>query len=105
MNSAEGQVIVSGYTDDQPIRGVTFPSNWHLSQGRADAVKEILTKYVTDGATRIRSEGRGETNPVAPNDTAENRAKNRRVEIILFVTGTGSRLGSETQQIVPNINH
>ena len=105
LNSAEGQVIVSGYTDDQPIRGVTFPSNWHLSQGRADAVKEILTKYVTDGATRIRSEGRGETNPVAPNDTAENRAKNRRVEIILFVTGTGSRLGSETQQIVPNINH
>lgn len=94
LNSAEGQIIVSGYTDDQPIRGVAFPSNWHLSQGRADAVKEILTKYVSQGTTRIRAEGRGETNPVAPNDNPENRAKNRRVEIILFITDKGPRLGT-----------
>lgn len=95
LNSTEGQVIISGYTDDQPIRGVAFPSNWHLSQGRADAVKEILTKYVANGTTRIRAEGRGETNPVAENDSPENRAKNRRVEITLFITGNGARLGTE----------
>ena len=95
LNSAEGQIIISGYTDDQPIHSITFPSNWHLSQGRADAVKEILTKYVVNGATRIRAEGRGETNPVAKNDNPENRAKNRRVEIILFISDNGVRLGTD----------
>lgn len=101
LDSAEGQIIVSGYTDDQPIRGVAFPSNWYLSQGRADAVKDILAKYVSNGTSRIRSEGRGETNPVVPNDSAENRAKNRRVEITLFTTGSGARLGSATIDNTP----
>ena len=53
-----------------------------------------------NGANRIRSEGRGSTNPVAPNDSPENKAKNRRVEITLFATDTnGPKLGRET--IVP----
>lgn len=97
LNSAEGQIVVTGYTDDSPIRSLTFPSNWHLSQGRADAVKEILNKYVTNGVNRIRSEGRGSTNPVAPNDTPDNKAKNRRVEITLFTTGSGPKLGTSTE--------
>lgn len=94
LDSVEGQIIVTGYTDNQPIQSLNFPSNWHLSQARADAVKEILLNYVKNGGTRIRSEGRGSTDPVAPNDTLENRAKNRRVEITLFTTGTGPKLGS-----------
>lgn len=75
LDSVEGQIIVTGYTDNQPIQSLNFPSNWHLSQARADAVKEILLNYVKNGGTRIRSEGRGSTDPVAPNDTLENRAK------------------------------
>lgn len=94
LNSVEGQIVVTGYTDDQPIQSLTFPSNWHLSQGRSDAVKEILLSYVNNGAGRIRSEGRGSTNPVVPNNSPENRAKNRRVEITLFTTGNGPKLGS-----------
>ena len=94
LDCVEGQIIVTGYTDNQPIQSLNFPSNWHLSQARADAVKEILLNYVKNGGTRIRSEGRGSTDPVAPNDTLENRAKNRRVEITLFTTGTGPKLGS-----------
>ena len=97
LDSVEGQIIVTGYTDNQPIQSLNFPSNWHLSQARADAVKEILLKYVKNGGTRIRSEGRGSTDPVAPNDTLENRAKNRRVEITLFTTGTGPKLGSTVE--------
>ena len=97
LDSVEGQIIVTGYTDNQPIQSLNFPSNWHLSQARADAVKEILLNYVKNGGTRIRSEGRGSTDPVAPNDTLENRAKNRRVEITLFTTGTGPKLGSAVE--------
>lgn len=104
LDSVEGQIIVTGYTDNQPIQSLNFPSNWHLSQARADAVKEILLNYVKNGGTRIRSEGRGSTDPVAPNDTLENRAKNRRVEITLFTTGTGPKLGStvEIKNDTPN---
>lgn len=97
LDSVDGQVVVTGYTDDKPIQSLNFPSNWHLSQGRADAVKEILLSYVKNGGTRIRSEGRGSTNPVAPNDTLENRAKNRRVEITLFTIGNGPKLGSTVE--------
>jgi type VI secretion system ompA/motB family protein len=93
LDSVEGQIVVTGYTDDKPIQSLNFPSNWHLSQARADAVKEILLNYIKNGGTRIRSEGRGSTDPVAPNNTLENRAKNRRVEITLFTTGTGPKLG------------
>lgn len=86
LQGINGQVVVTGYTDDTPIQSITFPSNWHLSQARADAVKEILTSYI-ESKDRIRSEGRGSTNPVVPNDTAENKAKNRRVEITVYSLG------------------
>lgn len=77
-----GTVIVSGYTDTTPIRTLRFPSNWHLSDERARAVADLL---VANGVPkeRMRSEGRAESDPVAPNDTPANRALNRRVEITL----------------------
>lgn len=77
-----GGVLVTGYTDNTPIRTLRFPSNWHLSEDRAQAVRDVLL-----GAglprERIRAEGRAEADPVAPNDTPANRALNRRVEITL----------------------
>lgn len=77
-----GGVVVSGYTDNTPIRTLRFPSNWHLSDERARVVAELL---VAKGLPRerIRSEGRAESDPVAPNDSPANRALNRRVEITL----------------------
>ncbi len=86
LQGISGQVVVTGYTDDTPIQSITYPSNWHLSQARADAVKEILVGYVED-KSRIRSEGRGSTNPVVANDTSDNKAKNRRVEITVYSLG------------------
>lgn len=99
LESAQGQVVVTGYTDDTPIQSITFPSNWHLSQARADAVKDILLKYVTT-KDRIRSEGQGATNPVVPNDSPENKAKNRRVEITLYTTGDGPKLATSVEKVV-----
>ena len=84
LNQVKGRIVVSGFTDDQPIRSSAFPSNWHLSQSRADAVKLILSNYVQD-VSRIRSEGKGEENPAVPNNSPENRAKNRRVEITVYI--------------------
>jgi type VI secretion system protein ImpK len=84
VSKVGGGVLVTGHTDSQPIRGLRFPSNWHLSQERARAVGRML---IDGGVTaeRVRTEGRADSEPVAPNDTAENRARNRRVEVVVFV--------------------
>ena len=99
LNIVQGQIIVSGYTDDRPISSSVYPSNWHLSQGRADAVKAILLRYIQDG-DRVRSEGKGDENPVAPNDSPMNRAKNRRVEIVVYLEqGSPSLQSTDGTQI------
>jgi type VI secretion system protein ImpK len=82
-----GQVVVSGFTDDVPIRTLRFPSNWHLSDERARAVADLLVSRGLP-AERVRSEGRAESDPVAPNDSPANRALNRRVEITLQAVRT-----------------
>jgi type VI secretion system protein ImpK len=84
LNAVEGNVLVSGFSDDQPIRSVRFPSNWQLSQARADAVKKMLANRLTR-PERLRAEGRGDADPLVPNDSAANRARNRRVEVTLLV--------------------
>ncbi|KAF0811568.1 putative lipoprotein YiaD [Andreprevotia sp. IGB-42] len=84
LNTAEGAIVVTGYTDDVPTRGLRFASNWELSQARADTVKAQVQARLSS-AGRVRAEGRGQADPVAPNDSAGNRARNRRVEITLLV--------------------
>ena len=79
-----GQILVTGHTDNQPIRSLRFPSNWHLSKERAQAVNTILTAEVK--AERVRSEGLADTQPIADNSSAAGRATNRRVEITLRPT-------------------
>jgi type VI secretion system protein ImpK len=84
LNSVPGQVKVTGHTDNQPIRSIRFPSNWHLSKERAASVMQILE---ANGVlvSRMSAEGLGDVEPIAPNDTPEGRARNRRVEITLYV--------------------
>ena len=81
LNQMPGHVLISGHTDNQPIRSLRFPSNWHLSKERAESVRKLLAGTVQ--ADRLSAEGRAETEPVADNGSAEGRAKNRRVEILL----------------------
>ena len=78
-----GDVLVSGYTDDRPISSSRYRSNWDLSAARAVSVVHELVMSQQVPAERVVAAGRAETNALAPNDTAENRALNRRVEIAI----------------------
>jgi len=82
LNKVPGPVVIAGHTDNQPIRSLRFPSNWHLSKDRAASVKTLLGSAVK--AERLAAEGRADTEPVADNGSAEGRARNRRVEITLL---------------------
>ncbi|MDK2126554.1 DotU family type VI secretion system protein [Parachitinimonas caeni] len=84
LNKVPGKVLITGHTDNVPVRSLWYPSNWHLSKARAEAVKDILAVRVA--ANRIEIDGRSDMEPVAPNDTPANKARNRRVEITVFVT-------------------
>ena len=85
LAQVSGNVLVTGHTDNQPIaRSARFPSNWHLSQERARVVGELLVARKV-AANRVSTEGRGDGEPVASNDSAANRALNRRVEVTLFI--------------------
>ncbi|MEO8345032.1 MAG: DotU family type VI secretion system protein [Betaproteobacteria bacterium] len=104
LNEVPGQVLVTGYTDNQPIRTVRFPSNWHLSQERADVVKGMLDTRITGkyaAPNRVRAEGRAESEPVAANDTPENRARNRRVEVTLLVAPTETARQMPASEAIP----
>ncbi|CAM3811243.1 type VI secretion system protein TssL, long form [Rheinheimera salexigens] len=83
LEGTEGRILVSGYTDNQPIFTSKYPSNWHLSLARANAMSDALA-HGADLRGRLWPEGHGDANPITDNDSAENRALNRRVEIDLL---------------------
>jgi len=84
LNEFTGHVLITGHTDSIPIRGnLKYPSNWALSQARAESVAELI-KHKLDDPGRLLIEGRGDTEPIASNKERSGRAKNRRVEIILI---------------------
>ncbi len=82
LDKLPGAVVVTGHTDDQPIRTARFPSNWELSTERARNVVGLMAAEMKDPA-RLRAEGLADSEPLVPNDNAANRARNRRVAIIL----------------------
>jgi chemotaxis protein MotB len=75
-------IAVQGYTDNQPIHTVQFPSNWSLSAGRAVSVVELFGKSGIDGG-RLSAQGFGQFAPFASNATASGRAQNRRVVVVI----------------------
>ena len=82
LERVPGTIVVTGHTDDVPIRTARFPSNWELSTERANSVVKLMAGKLKDPA-RLRAEGLADSAPAAANDSAANRARNRRVEIIL----------------------
>jgi chemotaxis protein MotB len=76
-------IIVSGHTDNVPIARGPFRSNWDLSAARAASVAHNLLANGVD-PQRIMISGHADTQPRAPNDTPENRARNRRIDITLL---------------------
>lgn len=79
----EGDIQVSGHTDDVPIKTLRFPSNWELSAARAIAVVRQL-RDVAVPVHKMQAVGHGANRPVASNNTPEGRAKNRRVTIEVY---------------------
>jgi chemotaxis protein MotB len=75
-------IRVEGHTDNVPIKTERFPSNWELSSARAIAVVRILQDRGVE-PTLLGAAGYASFQPVAPNDTADGRAQNRRIEISL----------------------
>ncbi|MEW6040435.1 MAG: OmpA family protein [Elusimicrobiota bacterium] len=82
-------ITVEGHTDNVPIHSEQFPSNWELSTARATNVVKYLINNKSFSPARLAAIGYGEYRPVGPNDTEENKAKNRRV--VFFVKTSGQK--------------
>ena len=80
-------VRVEGHTDNVPIQTHRFPSNWELSVARAVNVVKYFAEVSNIDPKRLSAVGYGESRPVAANDSPSDRAKNRRVEILLLTEG------------------
>ncbi|WP_139491172.1 OmpA/MotB family protein [Brevibacillus dissolubilis] len=78
------QVRIEGFTDDTPIKSSKYPSNWELSAGRAIAVMREMVDAHHIPATRFSIAGNGENKPLVTNVTPDNRALNRRVEVLIM---------------------
>lgn len=86
LAQTEGQIAVAGHTDNVPIRTARYRSNWELSTARATSVVHALLEKGDIPPDRFYLEGYADTRPLVPNDSESNRAKNRRVEIVVLKT-------------------
>lgn len=84
LRSAPNAVEVQGYTDDVPITGGPFTSNWELSAVRAVDVVQRLEEVGGITKNRLSAIGYGTTHPVAPNTTAAGQAENRRIDVVVL---------------------
>lgn len=86
--AAGGRITVEGHTDDIPLSGHNrYRSNWDLSGARAASVADYLTEQAGVPRERVVVRGMADTKPLAPNDTREGRAKNRRIEVLVDAFG------------------
>jgi type VI secretion system protein ImpK len=84
LNAVPGHALVAGHTDTRHDHSVLYPSNWHLSQDRANVVTSMLAESVDP--QRLLAQGRADSEPVGDNATAQGRSDNRRVDITLVVS-------------------
>lgn len=93
------QIRIEGHTDNLPISTARFPSNWELSTARASSVVRYLITNHGLPPDQVSALGFGEYRPLVPNDTPQNRARNRRVDIVIL-TDNLSRY--EPQAAIPD---
>ncbi|AXI09728.1 flagellar motor protein MotS [Oceanobacillus zhaokaii] len=84
LSQIPNEVKVEGHTDSRPMNSFRYPSNWELSGARASSVVRYFTESYDIDESRFSIAGYGELRPLTENDTPENMAKNRRVEIIIL---------------------
>jgi type VI secretion system protein ImpK len=82
LRQEKGPVQVIGYTDNQPIRTVRFPSNFQLSTSRAEAARDLILKQLLQ-PERVTAVGKADADPIAANTNEEGRDQNRRIEVVL----------------------
>ncbi len=90
-------IHVEGFTDNVPINTLEFRSNWELSAARAASVVHLFTRLGID-PQRMAAIGYGEYRPVAANTTAQGRARNRRV-VLVIMSGTDARISERLQHL------
>lgn len=97
------QVRLEGHTDSVPIHTERFRSNWELSAARSIAMLERLTTKYQIPHERFAIAGYADTVPIAPNDSEQNRARNRRVDIVILNHPVAIK-GQESQEPAPVSN-
>lgn len=93
LNDFENDIVVEGHTDNVPMNTPLYPSNWELSTARSVSVLRYLNEDLGVDPTRLSARGYGEYSPIAPNDNPENRAKNRRVNLMILFGKEGGNNG------------
>lgn len=84
---SDKHIKIEGHTDSDPVSGNgIYPTNWELSAARATSVLRYLVEQKGIDGTRVSSGGYGYFRPIAPNDTIENKSKNRRVDLVILRT-------------------
>jgi chemotaxis protein MotB len=83
LKSFKGYVVIEGHTDDTPLKSSRFRGNWELSFARAMAIHSYFVQKHGMDENRLIPVAAGSRRPLAPNDTIDNRAKNRRVDFKL----------------------
>ncbi|HSQ33995.1 MAG TPA: OmpA family protein, partial [Peptostreptococcaceae bacterium] len=76
-------IVIEGHTDNIPIKSSKYGSNWELSTQRAVSVVRFFVEQKGMSPTQFSATGYGEYKPLVDNKTPENRAKNRRVDIVI----------------------
>ena len=84
VRASEQEVAIQGHTDDVPIRSEAFPSNWHLSTGRAIAALQYLVEVSRVAPERLSAAGYAHWRPLVPHDAPEAATQNRRVELLFL---------------------
>lgn len=89
INDFDNDIVIEGHTDNIVSKTILYPSNWELSTARAVSVVRYLSEVEMINPSRLSARGYGEYSPIASNDTAQNRAINRRVNMFIVFDKEG----------------
>jgi chemotaxis protein MotB len=98
LKKMTNDVRVEGHTDNVPITTAAFPSNWHLSVGRALNVGYYLIEKHHMNAEKVSVVGYSEYRPLMPNTSEDNRSRNRRVDIVIVAENALKKDGAATPE-------
>jgi chemotaxis protein MotB len=96
LDAEQYTLRIEGHTDDVPIRTAQYPSNWELSTARAGAVVAYLIRDLHYPPDRLSAAGYAEFHPLVPNTSAANRARNRRIDIVVIDAARPDLVASES---------